>query len=928
MKPKTTSLTRPLAIALLTSGFCVGVATAQTSIQDADNDTRVETARTGDDDVIRLRAGGLDRLQIVGQRIEPLNTGNSIFLGAGAGRDDNRTNNNNAFIGSLAGQRNVNGQLNTAIGFSALRLNVNNSNNTAIGPSALLNLAAGTTNNANTGIGPRALDALTAGNSNLGIGTDAGGKLVSGAGNTMLGHAVGANKTGGDFNTLIGTGAGSNNAAGSNNVMIGYLAGSNETGSDKLYVANSATANPLIKGDFAEGQLAFNVGSAGLGEALQVNGATTLNTNNDLVSLGVASNSADDAQFIEFERGSSTVAQINADGSSKFTDGRYDGQVLVNAPGSVTEPHLTLNTAGGNDLSAIRFDGPGSDPMMRGGNGEFQWGVASPTSITTKMNLDVGSGRLALADLNPTERGRFTVTSNSTVADPHVSIGENNTSDYARLELRNTPSGTGKFQIAARTFGTAGTPEMNFFFEDAAGNGNNIMTIEAETGEGGQVGIGTTGPSNAKLVVARDANETQAHIRVVENEAAGYARIEFDNANSNSQNWQLQAVAGDATNDAIFQITHRPDRTNANENVIVHVDAESDRVGINTTSPSADLHVVNPDASSSTATLATLRVGSGEEFRDEGADLLSVNASFIPRFNGSRDLGTSALQWRNLYLSGSVLFAPPGGGNQSARGAAPAPAGLEEVLKLAPAAYDVVQADGSTVTKLAVTPESLREAVPALVVDEVLVAREETDETAVAKGAQAFSKERLDAPAIDQLGLIPVLVQAIQDQHAEVADLREENAELQAQLDQLAAFGTASGELAAMLADMERTRSEIEQLQRDLASCCTAVQGPGAGSGVGAVGVLSPESLDAPALEQNAPNPFHTDTRIRYYLPAGLTGEIVIYDNLGRELARSAAEEGVNFYRVSGGQLARGTYRYALIVEGTVVDSKQMVLTR
>ncbi len=249
----------PLAVILVALvSVTASTLQAQSAITDADNDTRVETERTAGDDVIRFRVNGTDVLQMRDQRFEPLNNGSSIFIGVDAGRDDDLSSNLNAFIGSLAGQRNVNGQLNTAIGASALRLNINNSNNTAIGPSALVNLSAGSSNNANTAIGPRSLDALTNGASNAAIGTDAGGSMTSGTGNLMLGHASGANKTSGDFNTLLGAGAGSNNGTGSNNVMIGYLAGANETGSDKLYIANSDTPTPLLQGDFAAPKLTVN----------------------------------------------------------------------------------------------------------------------------------------------------------------------------------------------------------------------------------------------------------------------------------------------------------------------------------------------------------------------------------------------------------------------------------------------------------------------------------------------------------------------------------------------------------------------------------------------------------------------------------------------------------------------------------------------
>ena len=383
---------RYAVVATLAVALAPSSATAQTAIQDADDDTRVETARGGDPDQIYFRAGGLDRLRIDGQRIEPLNTGNSIFLGPGAGRDDDLTNNTNAFIGSLAGQRNVTGANNTAIGASALRFNVGNANNTAIGPSALLSLAAGAANNANTAIGPRALDALTAGNSNAAIGTDAGGALVAGAGNLMLGHAAGANKTGGDFNTLLGTGAGNGNAAGSRNVMIGYLAGSAETGSDKLYVANSATATPLIKGDFAAGQLAVNGAldvASPVADALDV--ATTAAALR--VNLDNASNSA----FVQLSAGElrlsatqpGTDIRLRTDDGNAYLTSEGDfavggtpntGRAYIEHTASIADPTLVLAEESATGRSRLHF---GSD-----NGGRPAWAFAAAVEGTPSFALN------------------------------------------------------------------------------------------------------------------------------------------------------------------------------------------------------------------------------------------------------------------------------------------------------------------------------------------------------------------------------------------------------------------------------------------------------------------------------------------------------------------------------------------------------------
>jgi hypothetical protein len=88
----------------------------------------------------------------------------------------------------------------------------------------------------------------------------------TGTGNTFLGsYAGGASSfpAGGNNNVLVGYTAGYTNQ-GAGNIFLGYAAGYSETGSNKLYIANSNTSSPLIYGDFATSVLAIN-GNVGIG---------------------------------------------------------------------------------------------------------------------------------------------------------------------------------------------------------------------------------------------------------------------------------------------------------------------------------------------------------------------------------------------------------------------------------------------------------------------------------------------------------------------------------------------------------------------------------------------------------------------------------------------------------------------------------------
>ncbi len=153
----------------------------------------------------------------------------SMFFGLGSGSVN--TGKFNTGIGVNTLSSNTTGFYNTAIGFQSLNKNTTGKLNVAIGNYALLNNISG---NNNYAIGNNSLENIASGDHNVAIGTQAL-----------------AGKTSGASNVAIGRGAGQSNLSGSNNIFIGKFAGSAETGSDKLYISNTATTTPLIYGDFS-----------------------------------------------------------------------------------------------------------------------------------------------------------------------------------------------------------------------------------------------------------------------------------------------------------------------------------------------------------------------------------------------------------------------------------------------------------------------------------------------------------------------------------------------------------------------------------------------------------------------------------------------------------------------------------------------------
>jgi len=158
---------------------------------------------------------------------------NNTFIGATAGAN-NVTGNQNVFVGDGAGTSNT-ASSNTFVGYASGNTNTSGTSNTANGWESLL---SNTTGSNNTAFGYGALPSNTIGNVNTAVGTNALYTNTTGSSNTGLGYQ-----------------SGYLNSTGTGNVFLGYKAGYNETGSNKLYIANSASNPPLIYGDFTAGMV-------------------------------------------------------------------------------------------------------------------------------------------------------------------------------------------------------------------------------------------------------------------------------------------------------------------------------------------------------------------------------------------------------------------------------------------------------------------------------------------------------------------------------------------------------------------------------------------------------------------------------------------------------------------------------------------------
>ncbi|MBK7087227.1 MAG: hypothetical protein IPH53_22340 [Flavobacteriales bacterium] len=192
----------------------------------------------------------------------------------------------NTAIGCETLTANSTGSSNTALGQNALTTNTTGGYNTALGPKPMkttgnYNTAVGlgvlywnTTGANNTATGVHSLVYNGTGSNNTASGVHALLENVNGDQNSAFGVAALANNESGSTNVAIGASALEQNLIGSGNVALGYQAGQAELASDRLYIDNSATATPLIYGEFDNDFVRINhnlgVGSSWFGGGTKV----------------------------------------------------------------------------------------------------------------------------------------------------------------------------------------------------------------------------------------------------------------------------------------------------------------------------------------------------------------------------------------------------------------------------------------------------------------------------------------------------------------------------------------------------------------------------------------------------------------------------------------------------------------------------------
>ena len=262
---------------------------------------------------------------------------NCVAIGFEAGKTATSSP-QNVFIGSNAGETSNYTQHSVYVGFSAGKYHKG-----ASGDYALRNVGIGawtmtgaddsadgggdcvavgsyalkdyTNNDECVAIGSYALGKSASGNDNVAIGFKAiydGSSVPTGANNIAIGSEALKAAVGAEQNVCIGSNSGYALVSGDANVMIGYESGKAETGSNKLYIENSASTAPLIYGEFDNDKVQIN-GNANTNTLTVNNTFSSSDYTGDLLHLKTTD--AADAGFDFIKADANTANQFRVNGA-------------------------------------------------------------------------------------------------------------------------------------------------------------------------------------------------------------------------------------------------------------------------------------------------------------------------------------------------------------------------------------------------------------------------------------------------------------------------------------------------------------------------------------------------------------------------------------------------------------------------------------
>ncbi len=545
------------------------------------------------------------------------------------------------------------------------------------------------------------------------------------------------------------------------------------------------------------------------------------------------------------------------------------------------------------------------------GQGVFSGGVSVGSTNLPPTNGLYVSGKVGIGTSSPdvklhvTGGSEVTLTNGGTVV-----VGQ----------LANENLAMDKDEIQARNNGASNTLHLN----QHGGNINLINGNLVVKDSAGLVGIGTTLPQ-AKLHIIGGSDVTLSGGGTIVAGAVNAANLAIDNN-------EIQARNNGAA--AKLLINNSGGDVSIN-NGLLYINNSTKQIGFGTSSPSAPLHITNGTGAtltnggyiiagtttSSNMVIDPFRIQA--RFNGNAAQLelnpyggttivggdLSIDGSYInfqgspafqfistgnvaavgnffPAIDNIYSLGISGNRWTEVWAKDGTINTSDERDKKNIRDLN---YGLKEIMQLKPVRFNWKDnVDNSD--KLGLIAQDLQKVLPEVVKDHEY---------------KKDSTGRMEKTPAARLGvmyadIIPVIIRGMQQQQEMI---EEQNREIE---DQNKKIET----LMQLVTQLTNNNQKVDNVQTQN-NATTA-------------------TLSSASLAQNAPNPFNQTTVIRYTVPQNAGNAFIqITDMNGRIIKTiTAVAKGNGQITLQAGELTAGTYQYTLIVNGKLIDTKKMVLTK
>lgn len=376
--------------------------------------------------------------------------------------------------------------------------------------------------NATTGVQNTALGANSQKNNSTGSFNFSGGVNAllnnsTGANNVSAGYNSLQSNTTGYLNVAVGNGAGFTNVSGFGNVFLGNQSGYNETGNNNLYIANSASATPLVYGNFGTNKLGIGFttpqstlhssGTVSIG--IPLGGLGGVPATDGIVQLYNSTN----ANIVSIKGGVTTVPYtITLPTALPTANQLLMGDITGNLKW-VDKGELSWSKTGNTGLTDANFIGTVDYTPFNIRVNNLKAARIDPASLNTFFGYLSGA---ATTGTNNTGFGASVLSGNTTgynnVAHGYNSLNANTTgyqnfAGGAGASLTNTTgynntvvgansgggivTGFNNTIVGANVTGLLGTLSNSVIIAD--GSGNQRINVDAT----GNVGLGTTTPGAA-----------------------------------------------------------------------------------------------------------------------------------------------------------------------------------------------------------------------------------------------------------------------------------------------------------------------------------------------------------------------------------------------------------------------------------------------